>query len=62
MVDHRMDGWLYMMSAVTAMTPLHDHLLMKDPLRLGWCCRLAGCGFFKPADEFDGITVLPCAA
>jgi hypothetical protein len=36
----------------------HQHLLAKDPTRLGWKCTAAGCGFFKPAEEFDGIAVL----
>lgn len=35
----------------------HQHLLVKDPMRLGWKCEVAGCGFFKPAEEFDGIAV-----
>ena len=36
----------------------HQHLLVKDPTRLGWKCEAAGCHFFKPAEEFDGIAVL----
>jgi len=39
----------------------HGHVLAKDPMRLGWRCRLLGCGFFKPAGEFDDVTVLPGA-
>lgn len=49
-----------MMSAVTAMSSqelAHDHLLMKDPRRLGWRCQAEGCGFFKPAHEFDAMQV-----
>ncbi|WP_329376062.1 hypothetical protein [Streptomyces sp. NBC_01483] len=37
----------------------HLHVLAKDPLRLGWRCGFEGCGFFKPAGEFDGIAILP---
>lgn len=36
----------------------HQHILVKDPERLGWKCEVEGCGFFKPAEEFDGIAVL----
>lgn len=35
----------------------HQHLLAKDPTRLGWKCEVSGCGFFKPAEEFDGLAV-----
>lgn len=35
----------------------HRHLLVKDPTRLGWKCGVAGCGFFKPAEELDAIRV-----
>ena len=36
----------------------HQHLLVKDPTRLGWKCAAAGCGFFKLAEEFDGIALV----
>jgi len=36
----------------------HQHLLAKDPTRLGWMCRVEGCGFVKPAEEFDGIALV----
>lgn len=62
MVDHRMDSWLYIVEAVAAMKPAHDHLLMKDPRRLGWGCRVVGCGFFKSAREFDGIALVTSVA
>jgi len=60
MVDHARDSWIYMMSAVTAMSSqelTHDHLLMKDPRRLGWRCQVERCGFFKPAHEFDAMRI-----
>ena len=37
----------------------HQHVLVKDPLRLGWRCDVPGCRHFKPAGEFDGIRILP---
>lgn len=61
MIDHRMDSWLYMMSAVATLQPKHDHLLVKDQLRLGWRCQAQGCRFFKPAEEFEGLRVLSAA-
>ncbi|MFD8839845.1 hypothetical protein [Streptomyces griseofuscus] len=36
----------------------HQHVLAKDPLRLGWQCLAQGCRFFKPAGEFDGMRTL----
>ncbi|MFD6490659.1 hypothetical protein [Streptomyces sp. NPDC060188] len=59
MGDHWMDSYLFMMTAVAAtQRPSHSHLLVKDPLRLGWRCRAQECRFFKPAHEFDGIREL----
>lgn len=55
MVDHMRDSWLYMMEAPAGRRHDHDHLLMKDSRRLGWRCQVEGCGFFKPAQEFDGM-------
>ena len=57
MIDHRMDSWLYMMSAVAALQPKHDHLVVRDPLRLGWRCQAERCQFFKSAEEFDRVRV-----
>ena len=37
----------------------HQHVLVKDPLRLGWRCDVPDCRHFKPAGEFDGIRILP---
>lgn len=34
----------------------HLHILVKDPLRLGWQCLVPD---FKAAGEFDAIVVLP---
>lgn len=59
MTDHARDSWLYMMEAVADRQRDHDHLLVKDPRRLGWMCRVAWCAFFKPAGEFDGIRLVP---
>ncbi|MCZ4510415.1 hypothetical protein O3Q52_19925 [Streptomyces sp. ActVer] len=56
-----MDSWLYMASAVASLQPKHDHLLAQDPLPLGWRCQVQGCGFFKPAGEFDGLRLLSAA-
>lgn len=57
MDDQWMESYLYVMTALAAQQPRHDHLLSKDPLRLVWRCRAEGCGFTKPAHEFDGIRV-----
>lgn len=57
MNGHRMDSYLYMMSAFAARQSRHDHLLMKDPRQLAWRCQAEDCGFTKPAHEFDGIRV-----
>lgn len=36
----------------------HLHILVKDPLRLGWQCLASECRYFKPAGEFDGVAIL----
>lgn len=61
MADRMTDSWLYMMEALAERQHDHDRLLLKDPYRLGWSCQLTGCGFFKPAEEFDGLAVFPCS-
>jgi hypothetical protein len=37
----------------------HLHILVKDPLRLGWQRLVPDCRYFKAAGEFDAIVVLP---
>lgn len=37
----------------------HQHLLVKDLMRLGWKCEVSGCRYFKPAEEFDAMRILP---
>jgi len=55
MVDHYTDNLQYMSDGLAARQTEHDHLLTKDPRRLGWRCKVLGCRFFKPAAEFDGL-------
>ncbi|MGW0577752.1 hypothetical protein ACWD25_17660 [Streptomyces sp. NPDC002920] len=59
MVDLRMDSFVYIATAVASLRPRHNHLLVKDPFRLGWHCEVAGCRFFKPAEEFDRVRTTP---
>lgn len=54
-MDHMTDSWLYLVTALAAMEPPHDHLLRIDPRRLGWRCQVEGCDFFKAACEFNGM-------
>lgn len=61
-MNHSVDSVAYLVGALLGeWAAEHQHLLVKDPRRLGWMCEAAGCRFFKPAEEFDGITVLNAA-
>ncbi|MET4670820.1 hypothetical protein [Streptomyces sp. PvR018] len=55
---HHMDSALYAMAQATPRVADHHHVLVKHPTRFGWSCRLEGCGFFKPAEEFDGLRLV----
>ncbi|MFG2970800.1 hypothetical protein ACGFZS_46780 [Streptomyces sp. NPDC048288] len=58
-VNHSTDAMRYAYGPLLGREPLeHEHILAKDPMWLGWRCQLLGCGFFKPAAEFDGVAVL----
>lgn len=57
MIDHRMESWRFMGAAVSRQ-PRHNHLLSKDPRRFGWSCQVEGCGFFKPAVEFEAVELV----
>ena len=58
-MNHSVDSMRYAYGPLLGTEQLkHAHVLVKDPARLGWRCRLLGCGFFKPAEEFDGIRIL----
>ena len=58
-VNHSLDSMRYAFGPLVGWEPLeHQHVLAKDPMRLGWRCRLLECGFFKPAEEFDGMRVV----
>jgi hypothetical protein len=58
-VNHDVDSMVYAFGPLLGeWAEQHQHLLVKDPMRLGWKCEVAGCGFFKPAGEFDGMRVV----
>ena len=58
-VSHSEDSMRYAFGPLMGREPLdHEHVLVKDPTRLGWQCRLLGCGFFKPAEEFDDVPMV----
>lgn len=57
-MNHSRDSMVFAFGPLLGETAgAHQHLLVKDPMRLGWKCGVAGCGFFKPAEEFDAIRV-----
>lgn len=57
-MNHSVDSMVYALGPLLGeWAEAHHHLLVKDPRYLGWKCEVAGCQFFKPAEEFDGITV-----
>jgi hypothetical protein len=59
-VNHSLDSMVYAFGPLLGeWAERHQHLLVKDPRRLGWKCEVPGCGFFKPAEEFDGIRLVP---
>lgn len=59
-MNRSLDSMRYAYGTLVGEEPLeHAHVLAKDPQRLGWKCEVAGCGFFKPAGEFDGIRLAP---
>lgn len=58
-MNHSLDSMVYAFGPLLGeWATEHQHLLVKDPRHLGWMCEVAGCRFFKPAEEFDGIVVL----
>lgn len=62
-MNHSLDSMVYAFGPLLGeWAAEHQHLLAKDPMRLGWRCEVAGCRFFKPAAEFDGIEILTDAA
>lgn len=61
-MNHSLDSMVYALGPLLGEWAEHQHLLVKDPMRLGWKCEVMGCRFFKPAKEFDGIRILADAA
>ena len=58
-MNHSLDSMVYAFGPLLGeWAEPHQHLLVKDPMRLGWKCEIAGCRFFKPAEEFDGIVMV----